>query len=377
MTRKSSPHRSPLFGRTFRLNPLYRLTPLARLPADMRRRLRAIAEEGGAWGVLHSADGRPLPVKTVGAEAAALLRGLRRPRAALEAPGAEASPDFEAFLRRQLVDAVLEVSVDGAFASGPAALERVAPARPVAPAANELERLSHRAILLGYDGPWTDPLELSARLYFYNRIPIHEGWRRRYPDADALSRALGGTDDARMVDGFWWAWRLRDPEASPGACTFKLYVSPRPEQLCEVFGLVRARAAGSRAHSMKTAMDLRGLLRPDKLVLYFTRWEDALELGSLLARELRGAAAHGVPFTCALDGSGLVSWGADPPRSAQYFEWQKGESWRLAVTNRLSRAILAARAQPPADPLSRILAAARESGIDPAQWKPAAGWEAA
>lgn len=367
--------RSPLFSFVFRLNPRYRLTPRSKLPPELKRKLRGLAEEGAAWGVLHSADGGPLPVKTVGEEAASLLNALRRPKPALEAPGSEPSSEYDAFLRKQLLDSVLEIRLGEDFAAGAAALERAAPSKLEGPAANALERLSHRAVIIGYQGPWEDPLQLSARLYFYNRVPMHERWRRLFPDPSAVAAALGlDAAAAKVADDFWRVWRLRS-DAEAGLLTYKLYVSPTPEQLPEVFRLVRARAEDSGAHSMKTAFDARGLLRPDKLVLYFARQADALALGRSLLSELRGVAAHGVPFTCSVDGSALVSWGVDPPRGAQFFDWQKGESWRLAVANRLARAILAVRREQPRDPLASVLAAARASGIDPTEWKPLRGWE--
>ena len=64
--------------------------------------------------------------------------------------------------------------------------------------------------------------------------------------------------------------------------------------------------------------------------------------------------------------------GADPPRAAQTPLPQMQESWRLWITNRLARALLAARASPAAEiePWQFALDRVRLEGVDTETWAP-------
>jgi hypothetical protein len=91
-----------------------------------------------------------------------------------------------------------------------------------------------------------------------------------------------------------------------------------------------------------------------------------------LAEALTGFPAHGVPFTAAIDASGLVSWGVDPPRSEAIVAWQERESWRLWVTNRLAAALVSARnaRSDGVEPWQFAIERLRLAGVDPDSWTP-------
>jgi hypothetical protein len=156
--------------------------------------------------------------------------------------------------------------------------------------------------------------------------------------------------------------------------TYKLYVSPRPERIREAFEIVVRVLSDFSETPFKIGHNAAGLLRPDKLVAYFLDRETLDEVAALLARELAGCEAHGVPFSAGLDDSGLLSWGVDPPDSDVALHWRGRESWRLWVAKRLGSAMAMARAsrRSSVEPWQFALARARRHGIDTNTWAPSA-----
>ena len=80
---------------------------------------------------------------------------------------------------------------------------------------------------------------------------------------------------------------------------------------------------------------------------------------------LRGVPAQGVPFSGALDASGLVSWGRD----------LDGRSWRSMVCAALARELVAARRTlGPGATAERVAVAALDAlgraGLDVVDWHP-------
>jgi hypothetical protein len=170
----------------------------------------------------------------------------------------------------------------------------------------------------------------------------------------------------------WRARRKRDALAAP-AFTYKLYVSPRCEALPDAFLATMEVASALKAPRFKVGKDVYGLLRPDKIVVYFDRLEQVQEAADRLQRRLGGCPAHGVPFTAELAGDGLLSWGTDPPRERQALDWQERESWRLWLTNRLATALLAAKAarSQAVEPWQFALQRVGLEGVDTQSWTPA------
>ena len=154
-----------------------------------------------------------------------------------------------------------------------------------------------------------------------------------------------------------------------------MYVSPRPEALPEALQRTVATLAELGAPTFKVGDNLHDLLRPDKLVIYFGSREELDEVAERLVPALAGLPAQGVPFTAALGGDGLVSWGIDPPPEEYTLPWLGAESWRIWITNRLATALVAAREAEPDGPdgiegwrfaLERL----RLEGVDTGTWAP-------
>jgi hypothetical protein len=134
--------------------------------------------------------------------------------------------------------------------------------------------------------------------------------------------------------------------------------------------------ASTEPTTFKIGSDVHGLLRPDKIVLYFTTAAALRRCADYLLSALRETPAHGVPFSAAVDSTGILSSGIDPPQSDKLLSWRESESWRLWTTNRLAVYLLTARAT--ADRHTRIpphgFARRRLEldGVDTRTWSPVA-----
>ncbi len=356
-----------------RANPAFRLVLFDRLPAGQRRQLAGLARDPEHYGVLRPRRGTGLGLKAVDRETALLFLTLARPaplpsyvRSRLGDAGAAL------VLARLVADGVLEIErAPAGFVSGAAAMSLFA-----APAAagGRLAELSRAALRHGQDLARTlrepEPLHLSLRLYGYNRLPMTPRWRRELPDASAVRRHLGIASGGRWQlllerhwrelaaagDAPWLRWQRRRP-ADRGASsraaaatvtreapTYKLYVSPAPSALPEAFGAVLDGLAAVGAPGFKVGAGAGALLRPDKIVAYFETFERLEAAAGALTERLAGVAPHGVPFTSEIAGGGQLSWGVDPPLAAGLglLGGDGRMSWRLWLTNRLARALIAA-----------------------------------
>src|SRR5262249_48796660 len=148
----------------------------------------------------------------------------------------------------------------------------------------------------------------------------------------------------------WRMYHARHPQGklSHDDLTYKLYISPACDALAEAFQTTLAALTELRVPAFKVGRDLYGVLRPDKFIAYFADWATLETAADVLRARLAGCPAHGVPFTAALDDTGLLAWGVDPPVADGVPHWWSRESWRLWVTNHLAVALVAARATPDA-----------------------------
>jgi len=361
---RTKPAADALLAGVLRANPRYELVPLERLTVAERRQLAELRQEPDLYGVLRRRDEGPGPgAKAVDCDTALLVLTLREPGPLPAYLRASRRDDARRAVARLIADGVLEVAHGGAFVSGAAAREVVdPPGGPRAGGRGRLAELSRAALRHAQALPADDPGLIAAKLYGYNRRPLTPRWRRRLGSADAVRRFLGlaagdGHGGGRLggragwseaaVYGPWWTWHRRGRgRAEPGLASgavYKLYASPQPEALAEAGAPLLAALAGAGPFQIKIGGDARALLRPDKLVAYFSTFERLSAAAEVLAEQLDGMTVQGVPFTAEIGGDGLLSWGVDPPPAQS--AWQSTESWRQRLTLRLARAILAARVE--------------------------------
>jgi hypothetical protein len=237
------------------------------------------------------------------------------------------------------------------------------------------QHLSLTALRMAASGGAHDSSLVAHRLYRYGTVP-------RGP---AIERDFGPDDDPMAVLGMTIGGRTRrlleaayDPTALPGWYSFartgrpapisaacKLYVSPRPEALADAFPRIVHEIVECDVRSFKVGRGIEGLLRPDKIILYFDDRAHLEETGRLLERSLCGCPVQGVPFSAQLGVSGLLSSGVDPPLA------HGATSWRAWITTRLAASLTELRALPRDAAVASALSRIRRAGVDEA-WVPSA-----
>ena len=377
---------NPILDRVFRSNPAYELLPFGRLPPDQQELLSNLTKDPDFYGVLRPRAIGVGSVKSVCRDTALLVHTLLQPGPLPHYLRQTSDEHSNQAIAELVLDGVLEIGHEGRFVSGPDAYGIVYASHAPRECKGLLPRLSQAALEYGQALVIDDTVRLSERLYFYNRIPLTPHWTRRLPSADAVAEFLGLSDPTvrerlrkkwSSVEPFaphrgWFQWRSRFANQD-GGYGYKLYISPRPDAMPDVFRAVVETLDESAADHFKVGCDPVGLLRPDKLIVYFGDFEPLRRVAHDLTLRLSGCPAQGVPFTAAIGDDGLLSWGVDPLPEKGALAWQGPESWRLWVTNRLAAALVAARNNLPGtlQPWQFALERLRLENVDTATWTPA------
>jgi hypothetical protein len=108
-------------------------------------------------------------------------------------------------------------------------------------------------------------------------------------------------------------------------------------------------------------------LRPDKLIAYFRDPDTLARAAAGLEKLVAGARVHGVPFSCQLDATGLLSWGVDPIASARASDGA-ANSWRRWVAGRLASLFAEGRKLASDDVSEYALDRLSAEGVDVRRW---------
>lgn len=373
----------------FRANPNYKLILFDRLPPEQQGALKDLQEDPDFYGILYPRAETSLGIKSVCQETALLFFTLQEPGKLPSYVRARFGEQCNQAIAELVLDGMLEIEHNGTFVSGADAYELIYRDEPLSASQGEISQLSIEALKYAQALALDDVPRLSARLYFYNRVPLSPQWKRRFPTPDAVAEYLGIRGDGPnklMLDQHWlqvssppandgWLmWRPRYERRAPqrNEMTYKLYVSPACEFVRDAFQAFLEESSALRTSTFKVGKTVYGLLRPDKLVVYFESFEDLAKAADHLQHRLEGCPAHGVPFTAGITPDGLLSWGIDPPRAAQAPIWQVRESWRLWVTNRLATALVVAKASQSGavEPWQFALERLCLAGVDVETWAP-------
>jgi hypothetical protein len=385
----TSPQQHALARRSFRSGSEYDLVAYDRLPPQEAVLLAELRADANFYGILRPIAGSARNIRAVDRDTALLWLGAQTPGAlpffVWEGPPA-------ATHRRvvQLVlDGVLEVEHEGAFVSGAKAFPVIGEEAASCEGAERAGELALAALRYGQALRLGDPDLLAARLYRYGTMPLTPTWARRLPDPALTLGFLGASEGTALAHRLrtcftevhggrsdsWLAWsnQARRPLGGDEP-TYKLYASPVPDDLPAAFFHV-AEVLSCRDHlQFKVGASATGVLRPDKLVVYFGDLDTLRRASDDLARRLTGLRSHGVPFAAEIASGGMLSWGVDPPRTARALAWQDAESWRLVVVRRLAAALIAAQTDSgPMEPARYALERLRLDGVDVDRWAPPSG----
>lgn len=359
-------------------NPLYTLIRVAEMSDGERAALVELGADvtnGVIDAVLVATTGCGLPDKVVDCAGSTLFRSFSNGgvRTVTNTESNTESVSVEQ-LFRLLYDEVITIDLGDGPVTGPASFEQLEArphqARPHQATPHQatphqsvratrpsgaLPTLSYRALDTVARLQLTSYEQICGRLYWFNRIPLSARWERTLPNESAIRRMLGSgfgqsnrsawVQNASVAGaGGWLSFVRRDQrrELPSREFPYKLYLSPRPEQLVHVLPAAVAAATDSTTSRFKLGADAAGLLRPDKIVFYLADATEVTNLAQRLAAALVGTAAQGVPFSAELTQDGLLSWGGDPTADESPVGGGR-ESWRLSVCRRLAESILAAQ----------------------------------
>jgi hypothetical protein len=358
-----------------RSNPHFGLVPFDRLPAAELDTFRSLSEDPTCFGILVPPEGSVLPVKSVSRDAALLFMSLREPACLPNLLEQLFGADAGERMRQLVLDGVFEVEQSGQFVSGAGALAVLGDRHDGASGASQ-RSLSEEAIAYAAAFELLPAQELATRLYCFNTAPGRPELHRRFRNDDrllsfllkddAIVRLLRSRWRREIVGDSWLGWHGGD-SVEPAA--YKLYVSPALQDLPRTFEAAIDAFAKTQCAGFKVGRGAFGLLRPDKLVAYFSGLDSLQRAAELIHRSAGDARAQGVPFTAPIDSDALLSWGMDPPRFEQVLQAQQLQSWRQWLTGRIAVYLLAAR-QAGGDVHSFVRNRVQLDGVDPRSWTP-------
>jgi len=363
----------------FRSSPHLDLKQLGDLAAEQREAFRELERDPDFYGLLIPRPPLTMNLQSVARPTADLFQTLSAP-SYLDGAVTQDVVDL-------VLDGILEIESDDGFVSGADALPLLCSSSRQPEVRDAAALLSRNALLHAQDLETREPRQLMMALYLYNRIPISLFWKERFANREAVLAHIGADRGSlqTLLERDWnashetagwlsWSSKSRVPRRQD-ALTYKLYVSPRPERIREAFAAVVRVLMDFPGTQFKIGDGASGILRSDKLVAYFSTREELDAAAAQLHRELGGCDAHGVPFTAALDDTGLLSWGVDPPKNERVLRWLGGISWRYWIAQRLGAALSIAkfaRSASAVEPWAFAIERVRRQGVDVETWTPSA-----
>ncbi|PEC20562.1 hypothetical protein [Bacillus cereus] len=350
-----------LEGAIFRANPNYELVSLDTLPPEERKNLDFLKSDPNHYGLLKPRSFGLTP-KSIGKGTAILLNTLQQPDHLPDFVKESLHEQCNQLIAKFVLDGILEVQQGESFVCGVNAYELLYGENQLSETVDSrISQLSMQALQYAQFLEIDDVNQLTARLYFYNRIPLSSEWVGVYPTTDAVYERLvvqsgpnlkklldtNWTETSNRANGGWLSWSLKQAgRIDQFDFYYKLYISPRPEPefMCAAFQECTAVFTDLQVQHFKVGKDAVGLLRPDKMVAYFTTFEECEKAARRLQQRLQGCPAQGTPFTAEFTNDGLLSWGMDPPQKSHQSGWKNTPSWRIWVCSHLATSLHVSKA---------------------------------
>ena len=250
---------------------------------------------------------------------------------------------------------------------------------------NIVTNLSVNALKYGQNLNLYNPIELSKRLYFYNRIPVSSIWKKELSTKEKVASYLGinvNGSSRTLLNEYWkmteipsnqgwfFFYANNQRKTQNSLTTYKLYINPHPKYIGKVFFDIIRIFTKNNISIFKVGNNIHGILRPDKMVAYFSSFNDLEFVSRQLNDVLGELPTHAVPFTALLDKQGLLSWGMDPPHNSKLLSWE-GPSWRRWLTNRLASSLIqASNTSCNVEPWEFALQRIKLDGVHPLSWIP-------
>ncbi|MFF2287221.1 hypothetical protein [Peribacillus butanolivorans] len=372
----------------FRSNPNYGVAMLEQLPPQIKQLFPHLENEQNHYAILYPLNSFQLDLKSICKNTELLFYSLQQPSILPSSLKLMFGDNLPESIAKMVLDGILEIQNNGSFISGTAAYPLLYESIFEEEMDSLIPRLSIDALKYADSLEGADYNTLISRMYFYNRIPNSPEWKKIYPSSDSVLKTLGLEEGESFQSRFdqkwsyhkqkpiqsgWLSFSAKKKQASQtkNQSKFKLYISPFPEPrlIQEVFQATTDVLGDMDVQNFKIGQDVIGLLRPDKMVAYFSNFEDCEEAALRIRQKINGTPAHGVPFTADFSNDGLLSWGMDPPTNT--LQWGRS-SWRLWIVSQLATSLLETKLYRATNvkPWKYALERLQTIGIDPSTWVP-------
>jgi hypothetical protein len=378
-----------LLEKKFRAGDLYRLREWSQLDSDQKESLAGLQDESEVYGVFEpQARSTPIARKVAYREVALLYFHLQH---------SNKLPHYLIFPRDEkinetiaalLLDGIIEIEWEGKFVSGLDAMMAIYDDDII----NEghpqtyLSQLSYRAIRYAWTLNDHDERSMASRLYAFNTVPWDASMKTMFHEKHNVNDFLFSSIDDDTMNTLneqwhstvtekkeWLSWNrkaMKTPIEPQSPHIYKLYVSPLINDVPAVLARCLPAINTSDAVSFKIGNTLRGLLRPDKMVVYFYSKESLIQMARVLKESLKDFPSQGVPFSSQLDDDGLLSWGQDPGDEGKPI-FETG-SWRTVISDKLAAMLAHVKKNKLRWPqaIAYIEATMQTKGIDIRNWEP-------
>ncbi|MBG9945702.1 hypothetical protein ABE237_17500 [Brevibacillus formosus] len=381
----------------FRSNPNFGVVILEQLPPQIKHWFLQLGIKQNHYAILYPLYSFQFNLISICKNTALLFYSLQQPSLLPSSLKQVFGDNFPGTIAKMVLDGILEIQNNGSFISGKAAHPLLYEASFETQFEEKMEknsdspipRLSIEALKYADSLEGIDHNALISRMYFYNRIPNSPEWKKIYSSSDSVLKTIGLVEGDSFQSRFEqkWSFHKQKPIQSgwlsfsakkkltsqpKSQSKFKLYISPIPEPylIRDVFQATADVLGEMDIQNFKIGQDVTGLLRPDKMVAYFSNFEDCEEAALRIREKISGTPAHGVPFTADFSNDGLLSWGMDPP-TTNTLPWGRS-SWRLWIVSQLAVSLMEAKLHRATNvkPWKYALDRMQAIGIDPSAWAP-------
>ncbi|MDM5223541.1 hypothetical protein QUF86_22985 [Peribacillus sp. NJ11] len=373
----------------FRSNPNYGIAMLEQLPSQIKQGFPHLENDENHYAILYPLYSLQLDIKSICKNTALLFYSLQQPSILPSSLKLMFGDNFLESIAKMVLDGILEIKTNGSFISGTAAYPLLFESIFEGKMDSLIPRLSVEALKYADSLDGADFKTLIARMYFYNRIPNSPEWEKMYPSSESIFKTVGldsresfqslfdqkwSYHKQSSIQSGWLSFSAKEKHTSQteNPSKFKLYISPfpKPHLIREVFQATADVLGDMNVQNFKIGQDVIGLLRPDKMVAYFSNFEDCEEAALRIRQKIDGTPAHGVPFTADFSNDGLLSWGMDPPPTNS-LPWGRF-SWRLWIVTQLTNFLLESKLYRAnnVEPWKYALERLQTMGIDPSTWAP-------
>ena len=381
-----------ILNEQFRVNPLYTLREWNDLTHHEKKLISGLHDEEDVYGVFSpGTPGSQLTIKLAYHELALVYLHLSRSSLLPHYLSSLNADSFNQAIAQLVLDQVLEIKWEEKYVSGVHATEAIF-GKSVHRSENIpgfIAGLSNQGIEYVLHLNNGDMRTIANRLYTYNTLPWDPCLKRNFNEKTDTRDFVFSASHTLLISllnkewhlindpgkDHWLGWSRRNfPGQSPTVIdkeTYKLYISPVMQDLPKMMNLVLPVLTSSEAFSFKIGNGIHGLLRPDKMVVYFNSRSSLLQVAEELKNKLGDFTVQGVPFTAQIDEKGILSWGVDPPGS-DVLEAIEGGSWRCRVTDQIALAIIQSRDEriDHQQAMEFIGSKLFVAGIDPFNWMP-------